>query len=468
MKGNSIMRIFDTLNNTKTELKFSDKVTIYLCGVTVYDDAHIGHARTIIVFDVLRRFLESQKIPVEFIQNFTDVDDKIIDRANQEKISALELAAKYTKNYFDDFDGLNIKRATLYPKATEHIEDMQNLISNLVDKKHAYVTKNGVYFSVSKFSEYGKLSKKKTDDLVSGARISVDEEKNEPIDFALWKFSDAEPLWDSPWGRGRPGWHIECSAMSLKYLGENFEIHGGGRDLIFPHHENEIAQSESSTQKQFAKIWMHAGMVTINGEKMSKSLGNVKTVNHVLENWGPNIIRLFCLSGHYSKPIDYSEKLLKENIIKLRQIESCYYELRFAEGTVDEKDIEKFVIKCENDFNSALNDDFNTPLALSVFYKLVKEVNSLAADEKITEIISKLILPEFERMMDVLGIQIIKVSGDEENEIKQMIKKRDEYREQKNFEEADNIRIQIAKMNIFFADHKNKTTWIKQERIKAE
>ena len=462
------MEIFDTLRNTKTELEFSDKVRIYLCGVTVYDDAHIGHARTIIIFDVLRRFLESQKIPVELIQNFTDVDDKIIDRAYQEKISPLELAAKYTKNYFDDFNGLNVKRATRYPKATEHIQDMQNLVSNLIDKKYAYVTKNGVYFSVSKFSEYGKLSKKKTDDLVSGARVAVDEEKNDPIDFALWKFSDAEPSWDSPWGKGRPGWHIECSAMSLKYLGENFEIHGGGRDLIFPHHENEIAQSESSTQKQFAKIWMHAGMVTINGEKMSKSLGNVKTVNRVLENWGPNIIRLFCLSGHYSKPIDYSEKLLKENIIKLRQIESCYYELRFAEGTVDEKDIEKFVIKCKNDFNSALNDDFNTPLALTVFYKLIKEVNSLAADEKITETISKLILPEFERMMDVLGIQIIKVSDDEENEIKQMIKKRDEYREQKNFEEADNIRVKIAKKNIVFADHKNRTIWIKQEKIKAE
>ena len=462
------MEIFDTLRNTKTTLELSDKVRIYLCGVTVYDDAHIGHARTIIIFDVLRRFLESQKIPVELIQNFTDVDDKIIDRAYQEKISPLELAAKYTKNYFDDFNGLNVKRATRYPKATEHIQDMQNLVSNLIDKKYAYVTKNGVYFSVSKFSEYGKLSKKKTDDLVSGARVTVDEEKNDPIDFALWKFSDAEPSWDSPWGKGRPGWHIECSAMSLKYLGENFEIHGGGRDLIFPHHENEIAQSESSTSKQFAKIWMHVGMITINGEKMSKSLGNVKTVNRVLENWGPNIIRLFCLSGHYSKPIDYSEKLLKENIIKLRQIESCYYELRFAEGTVDEKDIEKFVIKCKNDFNSALNDDFNTPLALAVFYKLIKEVNSLAADEKITETISKLILPEFERMMDVLGIQIIKVSDDEENEIKQMIKKRDEYREQKNFEEADNIRMQITKKNIVFADHKNRTIWIKQEKIKAE
>ena len=462
------MEIFDTLRNTKTELEFSGKVRIYLCGVTVYDDAHIGHARTIIVFDVLRRFLESQKIPVELVQNFTDVDDKIIDRAYQEKIPPLELAAKYTKNYFDDFDGLNVKRATRYPKATEHIHDMQNLVSDLIDKKYAYVTKNGVYFSVSKFSGYGKLSKKKTDDLVSGARVAVDEEKNDPIDFALWKFSDAEPSWDSPWGKGRPGWHIECSAMSLKYLGENFEIHGGGRDLIFPHHENEIAQSESSTSKQFAKIWMHVGMITINGEKMAKSIGNVKSVNHVLENWGPNIIRLFCLSGHYSKPIDYSEKFLKENVIKLRQIESCYYELRFAKGTGANEDIEKLVIRCKNDFNSALNNDFNTPLALTIFYKLIKEVNSLAAEEKITETISKLILPEFEKMMDVLGIQIIKVSDDEENEIKQMIKKRDECREQKNFEEADNIRMQIAKKNIVFADHKNRTIWIKQEKIKAE
>jgi len=462
------MEIFDTLRNTKTELEFSDKVRIYLCGVTVYDDAHIGHARTIIVFDVLRRFLESQKIPVELIQNFTDVDDKIIDRAHREKMPALELADKYTKNYFDDFDGLNVKRATRYPKATEHIQDMQNLISDLIDKKYAYITKNGVYFSVLKFNEYGKLSKKKTDGLVSGARITVDEEKNNPIDFALWKFSSTDPSWDSPWGKGRPGWHIECSAMSLKYLGENFEIHGGGRDLIFPHHENEIAQSESSTQKQFTKIWMHTGMVTINGEKMSKSLGNVKTVNHLLENWGPNIIRLFCLSGHYPKPIDYSEKFLKESIIKLRQIESCYYELRLAEGITNDEGTEKFVSKCKHDFNSALNDDFNTPLAIGVFYKLIKEVNSLAAEEKITQTMSKLILPEFERMMDVLGIQIIKVSNDEENEIKQMIKKRDEYREQKNFEEADNIRVELAKKNIVFADHKNKTISIKQEKIMAE
>ena len=463
-----MMQIFDTLSNKKTDLKFSDKVRIYLCGVTVYDDAHIGHARTIIVFDVLRRFLESQKITVEFIQNFTDIDDKIIDRANQEKISALELAAKYTKNYFDDFDGLNIKRATLYPKATEHIEDMQNLISNLIDKKFAYVTKNGVYFSVSKFTEYGKLSKKNPDDLVSGARVDIDEEKDNPIDFALWKFSESEPSWESQWGKGRPGWHIECSAMSLKYLGNSFEIHGGGRDLIFPHHENEIAQSESFTSNQFAKIWMHVGMITINGEKMSKSVGNVKSVNHVLEDWGSNIIRLFCLSGSYSKPIDYSEKLLKENITKLRQIESCYYELRLAEGSNANSDADKLVNECKNEFDSALNNDFNTPLALTAYYKLIKEVNSLAAEEKITQNSAKMILPEFERMSDILGIYIMKVTDQEKNEINQMIKKRDEYRIEKNYEQADKIRDEISEKNIIFIDHKNRTTWVKQEKIKSE
>ncbi len=451
----------------KTELEFSDKVRIYLCGVTVYDEAHIGHARTIIVFDVLRRFLESQNIPVEFVQNFTDVDDKIIERAHEKNVPALELAAKYIEHYFTDFDRLNVKRATSYPKATDHINDMHNLISNLVDKKCAYLTKNGVYFSVSKFSEYGKLSKKKTGDLVAGARVIVDEEKNDPLDFALWKFSETEPFWNSPWGNGRPGWHIECSAMSLKYLGENFEIHGGGRDLIFPHHENEIAQSESYTSNKFAKIWMHVGMITINGEKMSKSLGNVKSVRHVFENWGPNIIRLFCLSGHYTKPIDYSEKFLKENITKLRQIESCYYELRLAEGTGGESIAKKLVSECRNDFDSALNDDLNTPLALTVFYRLIKEINSMAADEKITQTISSIILPEFERMTDMLGIQILKVSDVEKNEINQLIAKRDEYREQKNFEQADRIRDQIMEKNIIFIDHKNSTRWIKQEKIKA-
>ena len=256
--------------------------------------------------------------------------------------------------------------------------------------------------------------------------------------------------------------------MSLKYLGENFEIHGGGRDLIFPHHENEIAQSESFKQNQFAKIWMHVGMITINSEKMSKSLGNVKSVSHVLENWGPNIIRLFCLSGSYSKPIDYTEILLKENITKLRQIESCYYELRLADGIDDKVTVEKFVNDCKNEFNSALNNDLNTPLALTVYYKLIREVNSLSAEEKLTVASAKIILPEFERMSDILGIKILKVSDDEKNEINQMIKKRDEYRAEKNYDEADKIREQIAERNIIFVDHKSKTRWIKQEKINAE
>ena len=468
MKGNSIMRIFDTLNNTKTELKFSDKVTIYLCGVTVYDDAHIGHARTIIVFDVLRRFLESQKNIVEIVQNFTDVDDKIITRANEKKVSTVELASKYTENYFRDFDKLNVKRATHYPKATEHIEDMLNLISQLIDKKYAYITKNGIYFSVSKFHDYGKLSKKNIKELISGSRITVDEEKNDPLDFALWKFSDTKPIWNSPWGEGRPGWHIECSAMSRKYLGDGFDIHGGGRDLIFPHHENEIAQSESSTSNQFAKIWMHVGMITIDGEKMSKSIGNVKSVNHVLENWGSNIIRLFCLSGHYSKAIDYSEKIMMENVTKLRQIEVSYYELRLAEGMNEKSYTNEFVNECKEEFDSALNNDFNIPVALTAFYKLIREINSLAAEEKITRDVSSIILPELERMMDILGINIVKISDDEKDEINHLIEKRNVYRNEKNFDEADKIREQIAEKNITFIDHKNSTRWVKREKIKAE
>ena len=457
------MQLFDTLRNTKIELEFSGKIRIYLCGVTVYDDAHIGHARTIIVFDVLRRFLESQGHAVEFIQNFTDVDDKILDRARQEKTTAVELTDKYTKNYFLDFDRLNVKRATEYPKASDHIQDMQNLISDLISKEYAYVTKKGIYFSVSKFPKYGKLSGKGDEESTEEHRITVDEEKKNPADFALWKLGEFELSWPSPWGEGRPGWHIECSAMSLKYLGENFEIHGGGRDLIFPHHENEIAQSESSTSKQFAKIWMHVGMITINGEKMSKSIGNVKSVNHVLGNWGPNIIRLFCLSGGYRKPIDYSEKLLRENITKLRQIETCYFELWLAEDAGDGIVGEKLVEECKEEFDSALNDDLNTPDALKTYYKLIKEVDSLAADEKITQTSAEIILPEFERMSEILGIQIPKVSDAEKNEISQIVKKRDEYRIQKNYEQADNIRNELAEKNVVFVDHKKKTTWVKQE-----
>jgi cysteinyl-tRNA synthetase len=462
------MKILDTLTNQKKELEFSDKVRIYLCGVTVYDQSHIGHARTIIVFDTLRRFLEANNIPVELIQNFTDIDDKIINRAKEQGESASSLSSKYIQTYFEDSDRLNIKRATNYPKATEHIKDMINLIQELINKESAYTSKNGVYFRVLKFLEYGKLSKKKTKDLESGSRVEIDESKESPLDFALWKFSDEQPNWDSPWGKGRPGWHIECSAMSIKYLGKNFEIHGGGRDLIFPHHENEIAQSESFTSEQFAKIWMHAGMITINGEKMSKSVGNVKSINHVLDSWGPNVARLFCISGHYSKPIDYTEDLLRENLIRLRQIETCYYELRLAEQTGESHNISSVLKESKEKFDAALNDDFNTSLGLSIFFNMIKTINSLAADEKITRGIAEQTLPILEYMLDVLGIKIQTVSDDEIKSIFELINKRESFREAKQFEEADKIRDQIANLGITLIDHKNKTLWMKKEPIRAE
>ena len=461
------MNIQDTLSSTEQKVDNSEKIKIYLCGVTVYDESHIGHARTIIVFDVLRKYLENKKKEVELIQNFTDVDDKIINRANDEGIPAHEISKRYIENYFRDFDELNIKRATNYPKATEHIEDIIEFIKKLIEKGIAYASENGVYFSVSKFPEYGKLSKKKIDELKSGSRIQIDETKKDPLDFAVWKFSDVEPTWESPWGKGRPGWHIECSVMSMKYLGGNFDIHGGGRDLIFPHHENEIAQSEAHSDGKFAKIWMHVGMVTIAGEKMSKSLGNTKSIKYVLENWGPNIIRLFCLSGHYSKVIDYSEEMLKENLTKWRQVETCYYELIHA-NNVEQENISEKIRSISTEFDKSLEDDLNTHLALSSFFELVKETNRLAAEEKLGIENSSIIKKEFERITKILGLNIPEMSQEEKQKIDNLILNRKKCREQKQFEEADKIRDQLNEMNVELIDHKQKTIWMKKEKIKSE
>lgn len=461
------MKLFDTLTNKELEIT-SKKVRIYLCGVTVYDEAHIGHARTIIVFDTLRRYLESKGHIVNFVQNFTDVDDKIINRAILEKTTATEISKKYILHYFEDFDKLGIKRATAYPKATEHIEDMINLIQSLIDAGFAYVSKNGVYYLVSKFNQYGKLSKKNIDELISGARVEVDESKKDPLDFALWKFTTDDPSWPSPWGKGRPGWHIECSAMSLKYLGPEFEIHGGGRDLIFPHHENEIAQTEAVTKKPLAKIWMHVGMVTINGEKMSKSLGNIKSVRELLQNWGPNIIRLFCLSTHYAKPTDYSEDLLRENVTRWRQVETAYYEMALSSGTGNTEQILNDADQTLAEFNFALENDFNTPLALNAFFKLVKTVNRIAADELMTKSIADIALPVFERMLEILGLRVLQLSESEKQQITTLIEKRNSFRALKKFKEADEIRNQIRQLGIILVDHKDRTLWVKQEEIKAE
>lgn len=464
----SFIKIYDTLTGTEKELDYSGEVRIYLCGVTVYDESHIGHARTIIIFDILRRYLESKNTKVEFIQNFTDVDDKIILRAKKENLRASAISSRYIRKYHEEFASLNVIPATRYPKATEHIKDMLDFIEDLVNKKIAYISKNGIYFSVDKFPEYGKLSKKKTEELMAGARIEVDESKRNPLDFALWKFSQEDPSWESPWGRGRPGWHIECSAMSIKYLGKNFEIHGGGRDLIFPHHENEIAQSESFTLRPFAKIWMHVGMVTINGEKMSKSKGNIKSIKYVLENWGPNIIRLFCLSGHYSKPIDYSDELLNENITKWRQVESCYYEMMHSQGTEISNEFEKIINQCQNDFNFSLCNDLNTHLALLAFFKLVKEINRLAASEKLTKSIAGLAKGPIDNMLFVLGLKLPEITEEEKKIVGLLIEKRKTLRAQKQFKEADKIRNQLTEMGVELIDHKNRTIWMKKEKIKKE
>lgn len=456
------MRIHDTLSRKKIALN-AQKIRIYLCGVTAYDEAHIGHARTIIVFDVLRRHLESKKHRVILVQNFTDVDDKIISRADDLGINTLHLSEKYIAEYMQDSDALNIKRAYSYPKATDHIREMQAIIENLIKSGIAYAAETGVYFDVSKFPEYGALSGKKTAELLSGARVKIDEHKRNALDFALWKFADNKPLWPSPWGQGRPGWHIECSAMSLKYLGQEFEIHGGGRDLIFPHHENELAQSQSYTMAPLAQVWMHTGMVTINGEKMSKSMGNVCTIKNALDVWGANILRLFALSGHYSKPIDYDDGIMAELASKWRQLETAYCELKSMAGedsTTSNEYLGEFVV--------ALDDNLNTHMALDALFRLVKKVNARASKEQLTSENSDGMLRELLTMSEILGLCLPESDENDAKIIQEKISQRDKARSQKDYSTADAIRDSLLQDNIELVDHKSRTVWIKREKIAGE
>ncbi|MGD1834632.1 MAG: cysteine--tRNA ligase [Nitrososphaeraceae archaeon] len=485
------MKLYDTLSKQKIELQHNNKdkfIKIYLCGVTVYDDSHIGHARTIIVFDVLHRYLLFNGYKVKFIQNFTDVDDKIIKKSKILQITAKQVSSKYIDRYFEDFNKLNILKTIYYTKATEHIDDIINLIKNLIDNDYAYLTMNGVYFDVKKFKEYGKLSKKTLESLEAGARIEIDPMKRNAMDFALWKFTSDKPRWESPWGKGRPGWHIECSAMALKHFDqETIDIHGGGNDLIFPHHENEIAQSEAKTGHDFANIWMHCGMVNINSEKMSKSLGNIITVKNAIEEYGKNTIRLFCISTQYSKPLDYSKKNLDEALIKWRQIENCYFELLFPiKNVLDNnsnnnknlqnnednnqeeqtfKDLDMLFKKETEKIFDSLDDDLNTPIALSIFMKLINELNELASKEKITEKISGYVLPKIKDLMNIFGFQIINPSKEEINKIEEMIVKRNKYRTNKEFDNADKIRNELLQeFNVELIDHKKRTIWKKIDK----
>ncbi|MEM2139453.1 cysteine--tRNA ligase [Nitrososphaera sp.] len=457
------MKLYNTLTRTLEEVSPRDgTVGMYVCGVTVYDSSHIGHARTVIVFDVLRRYLMSKGYRVKFVQNFTDVDDKIINRAKAEGKTAEEISRKYIDAYFRDFAGLNVLAADVHPKATEHIKEMIDLIKGLVDKGHAYLTLNGVYFRVRSFPDYGKLSKKPVEELEAGARVEVDASKEDPMDFALWKFSSEPPFWDSPWGKGRPGWHIECSAMALKYLGNGFEIHGGGHDLVFPHHENEIAQSEAFTGRPFARVWMHSGMVTINSQKMSKSLGNIVTIEKALSDWGMNTLRLYCLSVHYAKPLDYTADLLKESAQRWRQIETCAYELRAAAEQLGEAAMAP--ADELQDFESAMDDDMNTSLALTAFLKFVTRINQLAASDRLTAGVARALLPAFEKMMGILGLKVVEAGEQERKEIEALVAERNRLRAEKKFREADDIRKTLVQRSVELMDHKGRTVWKKVER----
>jgi len=477
------MKVLNTLTNRLEEFEpLNDKkVGIYACGVTVYDLCHIGHARSAVVFDVIVRYLRYRGFDVKFVRNFTDIDDKIINRANKEGVTWKDIAERYTEEYYKDMDRLGIARADVEPRATEHIADMIEIVKALIEKGYAYTVDEGeaqsVYFSVEKFPQYGKLSKKKIDELMSGARVDPDERKRSPLDFALWKASKPnEPWWESPWGKGRPGWHIECSAMSLRHIGETLDIHGGGADLIFPHHENEIAQSEAYTGKPFAKYWIHNGFVTIDKEKMSKSLGNVLNIRDLLDMYDAEALRLFLLSSHYRSPIEFSHEYIKEAEATLDRVYSTIWRIEDFEN-VEPKDkskskIELNIRNLKSEFEKAMDDDFNTAKALGVIFEFIKELNRFmdkkpSNKEDLTllsyakKIIKELggILNLFQRQptqwyRDLLKIKKLEIS---EEVINRLIEERVKARKNKDWQKADTIRQQLLSKGIFW-----KTSLIKQ------
>ncbi len=377
-----VMKIYNSITRQKEDFVTvkSGKVKMYVCGMTVYSDAHIGHARTYFAFDVIRRYFEHKGFKVTYVQNITDVDDKIIAAANRVGADPLEYSKKFTEICLNDLDNLGIRRADIYPKASETIKDMIDMTQEIIDKGFGYESDGDVYFSVEKFTDYGKLSGQKLDDLMSGVRIDPEDKKHNPFDFALWKSAKpGEPSWDSPWGAGRPGWHIECSAMSSKFLGLPFDIHGGGMDLRFPHHENEIAQAEAATGKEFAKYWMHIGLLTVDGEKMSKSIGNIVNVKDLLSRWEPEVVRFFFAQAHYRSPPDFSEKALEnskkglDRIYRVKEkLEECI--AKKEEGS-DDKEFSKTVSEFKSSFESAMDDDFNTPEAVSSIFDFVNACN---------------------------------------------------------------------------------------------
>ncbi len=456
------MKIYNTLTRKKEEFVpiKEGEVSIYVCGPTVYNFFHIGNARPFVVFDTLRKYMEYRGNQVKFVQNFTDVDDKIINKAKEEGITAPEVSEKYIEEYYKDAAALNVRKADVHPKVSEHIQDIVKFVETLVEKGYAYEADGDVYFSTRKFPEYGKLSKQNIDDLESGARIAVGEVKQDPLDFALWKArkTDDEIAWESPWGMGRPGWHIECSAMSKKHLGETIDIHAGGQDLQFPHHENEIAQSECCNGAPFAHYWMHNGYITIDNEKMSKSKGNFFTVRDILKEYDGEVIRFFLLSGHYRNPINFSDALMEQAKNGLGRMENCKENLVYlttagAEGAMTSAEEEQLAAydKYRQDFIRVMDDDLNTADAISAVFELVTAINTAVKDGATREFAQKSLetLMEF---ADVLGLLQGKADEGVDDEIQKLVDERQEARKAKNFARADEIRDLLKEKGITLKD----------------
>ena len=460
------MKILNTLTRRKEEFVpiNEGKVGIYVCGPTVYDYIHIGNARPMIVFDTLRRYLEYKGYDVNYVSNFTDFDDKIIKRANEEGVDASVISERYIAEVKKDMAALNVREATTHPKATEEIPDMIEMVKTLIEKGYAYEVNGTVYFRTRKFKDYGKLSKKNIDDLRSGNRdllVSGVDEKEDPLDFVLWKpKKEGEPSWPSPWGDGRPGWHLECSVMSKKYIGDVIDIHAGGEDLVFPHHENEIAQSEAANGTEFARYWMHNGFLKINNEKMSKSLGNFFTVREIAEKYPLQVIRFFMLSAHYRSPLNFSADLVEASKNGLERILTAVDRLKSISGTEGEVDkavadeMDAFVKKYE----AAMDDDLNTADAISVIFELVKYANVNVTEES-TKATVELVLNTVTKLCDILGIITEKKKEILDSDIEALIEERQAARKAKNFARADEIRDQLSDMGIILEDTREGVKW---------
>lgn len=476
------IKVYNTLKREKQIFKPIEegKVKIYVCGVTPYNHPHIGNARPAVTWDIIRRYFEYIGYHVDFIQNFTDVDDKIINKANAEKSDWKTVSTRYIDAYFKVMDALHIRRADIYPYVSKHMEDIIDMVKTLIEKGHAYVLGNDVYYDISTFKDYCKLSGRKVEDMLAGARVMVNTAKRNPGDFALWKGAKpGEPFWESPWGNGRPGWHIECSVMSTHYLGATFDFHGGGSDLIFPHHENEIAQSEGATGQKFVKYWLHNGFITINSEKMSKSLNNFFLVKDVLEKYSGDALRYFLLSTHYRSPLDFSDERLEEaekNMSKLKDVIARIKEMEKEEGKVETNEsvsLKKAAARTIEEFRQAMNDDFNTGLATGVLFDFVKDINiyynainSGVAIDKEAVIEAK---ETFKTILDILGIlesewniQESYAGSDYDSLMEMILSVRETARKEKQYKLADEIRDKLAELGITVEDSATGARWKKR------